>query len=647
MSELIEIWIVIAIAAVLVIGSLVLTSFAGARRHARREAAAFRWLGATNVAFLLGAMGLMLGQILPFWLSASMVILGMLLGLMIGYISLLIGIGENPLPKRYIGIALICAVVQGLIAAAVQDVTALVISSSLINGILGLGLSRQLWRKAGALGKELAILASAPFAAIGLAYLVRLGLVLLDFGEFTITVATLIITFLMAFSALQWGFALIAFRAARLNRSLEQARDEAEEASRLKSRFLANMSHELRTPLNGILGMTQALEEVISGPEEARMLETIRDSGEGLLATLNDILDLSKVQSGQLEIQSHPFDLRALAEKTALLFGVAARAKGVGFEIEIKLDDGEERFGDEQRVRQILGNLLSNAVKFTEIGEVRCLIQSEGVGVCFRIEDTGIGMTELQQTRIFDEFVQADASITRRFGGTGLGMPIVRELALSLGGTVAVESVFGEGTTVVLRLPLPVLTRTRHLHRRASAPQEIRFAKGSATTLHMLSDTGAQRKNDVPLRVLVAEDNKVNQKVFVALLRSLRAQLTIVDHGGLAVEMSRSEEFDLFLFDAMMPVMDGVSALREITADYVALQRPMPPAVVVTANVAPEQIEEYLTAGFLDVVAKPISKARLMECLSSLGLCEWPVESESERAPVHLSMRERQGIAGQ
>ena len=617
-----DIWIVIAIAAVLVIASLVLTSFAGARRHARRDAAAFRWLAGTNIAFLLGAMGLMLAPVLPFWLSASMVIMGMLLGLIVGYVALLIGIGENPAPQRYLLMALALGAIQGMLAATIEDVSALVISSSLINGIIGLALSRQLWRRAQTFGKELALLASAPFMAIGMAYLVRLGLVFMEVSAFGITVMTLIITFLMAFSALQWGFALLAFRAARLNRFLEQARDQAEESSRLKSRFLANMSHELRTPLNGILGMTQALEGMISAPEETRMLATIRDSGEGLLATLNDILDLSKVQSGQMEIQPHPFDLRALIENSALLFSVAAQAKAVGFTVDIALGDATARLGDEQRVRQILGNLLSNAVKFTEQGDIRCLVRASGDEVHFRIEDTGIGMTEQQLARIFDEFVQADVSITRRFGGTGLGMPIVSELTQQLGGRIGVTSELAVGTQIDLCLPLPVVPDTRS----AQAADDLSGPAISVQGRTPVASAGDHKMTPPPdhagpLRVLIAEDNKVNQKVMAALLRGLRVELTIVDHGGLAVDMARGEAFDLFLFDAMMPELDGMSALRQITAIYTARAQSVPPAVIVTANVAPEQITEYRAAGFLDVIEKPISKARLLACLSALGVC--------------------------
>ncbi|TVP70948.1 MAG: response regulator [Rhodobacteraceae bacterium] len=629
MVEFIEIWVVIAIAAVMVIASLMLTSFAGARRHAKREAVAFRWLGATNIAFLLGAVGLMLGQLLPFWMSASMVILGMLSGIMMGYIALLIGLGEKPPAGRYLAVALACVMAQGVLAATAKDLGSLVISSSFINGVLGLFIARELWQKARPFGIELATLACAPFTAIGIAYLVRLTMVFLNVSAFVVTVITLAITFLVAFSALQWGFALIAFRAARLNRSLEQARDQAEESSRLKSRFLANMSHELRTPLNGILGMTEALEVQVTERDHRRMLETIRDSGKGLLAILTDILDLSQVQSGQLQIQPRPFNLRALVLEIGQTFAASAEAKGVAFEIRIELDDADLRNGDDRRLRQILGNILSNAVKFTEVGAIRVEIGELGGDVCFIIEDTGIGMTEAQQSQIFDEFVQADSSTTRRFGGTGLGMPIARELTQSMGGKLSVTSVFGQGTQVMLLLPLlpcgaaepSQVPTTGPVPDHPVAPARPEASAGA----DLLPDP------DIPLRVLIAEDNKVNQKVIAALMRGMRVSLTIVDNGRLAFDLTQNEDFDLFLFDSMMPEMDGSSALCAITRDYVARHKRVPPAVAVTANVAPEQLALYQAAGFVDVVAKPISKKKLEHSLAALGLGPW-IYSEADDA---------------
>ncbi len=614
MIDHIEIWVVIAIAAVMVIASLLLTSFAGARRNAKREAVAFRWLGATNVAFLLGAVGLMLGPLLPFWMSASMVILGMLTGIMTGYIALLIGLGETPPASRYVAIVLTCVLAQAVLAASTQDLGALVVSSSFINGVLGLYFSRAVWNRAKSFGIELGVLACAPFAAIGLAYLLRLGLVFANVSAFIITVTTLAITFLVAFSALQWGFALIAFRAARLNQSLEQARDIAEESSRLKSRFLANMSHELRTPLNGILGMTDALEAMSPDKEQRRMLEIIRDSGKGLLSILNDILDLSEVQSGQLQLEPRLFNLRDLAQETGQTFAVLAAAKGVAFEIDFKGDGPEDRFGDELRLRQILGNILSNAVKFTETGSIRFRVRQQDAEVCFTVEDTGIGMTEAQQAVIFDEFTQADCSTTRRFGGTGLGMPIARELTHSLGGTLKIASTFGEGTRVTLRFPLPTMAQSV-----AAEPQPTRELP-AADEPRSASDPAAAGR---PLRVLVAEDNKVNQKVITALMRGMRVSLTIVDNGRLALELARSEEFDLLMFDSMMPEMDGISALKAISVDYIARGKALPPAVAVTANVAPGQIAQYRAAGFLDVIAKPISKKQLEASLSALGMKDW------------------------
>lgn len=635
MADRIEIWIVISIAAVMVIASLVLTSFAGARKHAKRDKLAFSWLGATNIAFLLATMGLMLGQLLPFWIAASMVILGMLLGMIVGYISLMIGAGAFCLPQRYIVPALALAFLQGCLALLMQDLAVLVISSSLINGLLGLLLAWRLWAKAVPHGRELALLASAPFAAIGGAYLIRLALALMQADDITITVMTLVITFLMAFSALQWGFVLIAFRATRLNASLEIARNQAEDSSRLKSRLLANMSHELRTPLNGILGMTQALQGMSSDPEHLRMLDTIRDSGDGLMTVLNNILDLSKVQSGQMQLETRPFDLAELLESVTTPFAVMAQAKGISFDLQVSLEDAPLRIGDELRVRQILGNLLSNAVKFTEAGFVACTVTAQADAVCMTVSDSGIGMTPEQQARLFDEFTQADASITRRFGGTGLGMPIVRDLTEMLGGQVVVTSEAGRGTIVDVRLPLPVAPVA---NLRAEDGPALPDESLSAGFPDLQDGATSPRTGLQPaahhIRVLVAEDNRVNQKVLIALMRDMAVDLTLVDNGRLALERARAQEFDLFLFDVMMPEMDGVSALGAIAAELHVAGRPVPPAVVITANVAPEQIADYLAAGFAEVIAKPISKLRLISILSRLGFAAH-VGSGSEKKLKH------------
>ncbi|MGY6550022.1 MAG: ATP-binding protein [Roseinatronobacter sp.] len=652
MAQKVEIWIVIAMAALVVIASLVLTSHAGATKHEKRDKLAFRCLGATNVAFLTATAGLILGQIVPFWFSAAMVIFGMLLGIVLGYMALLIGAGQTIRPSLYLLPAVCLGLVQGALAVLLGDLTVLILSSSSLNGALALVFAWRLWRLSAPWGRELALLASAPFAAIAAAYLARLVMVVIGAGPDVMAVATLLITFLVAFSALQWGFTLLAFRAARLNRSLATARDAAEEASRIKSRFLANMSHEIRTPLNAILGMTQVLEQVIAEPEQTRALGTIRDSGENLLMTLNDILDLSLVQGGRLTVAAQPFDLAHLVRKITDLHAMSAREKGLNLGARLDLPDGSWRCGDARRVQQIFSNLLGNAIKFTERGHVSCGVSGTRHHVCLWVEDTGIGMSAAQQQRAFDAFVQADVSVTRRFGGTGLGLPIVKELVQALGGGVSLHSVPQEGTRVEVHLPLacvaapsahdrtlcvvetraPVLSREHAQEALPVAPIAPCLPPDAGRASPRQADAVQHKRppqtapaphQDMPgpgIRVLVAEDSPVNQRVLIALMRGLPCHLTIVDNGAQALDLARSASFDLFLFDIMMPEMDGVTALREIAREYEALDRVRPPALAVTANVAPEQIREYRDSGFDDVIAKPISRKHLLSALGALGL---------------------------
>lgn len=618
MDNSIDIRIVVAVATVVVIASLALTSLAGARNHARRDTAAFLWLGAISLAFMTAAVGLVAWHLLPAWLSASMVIVGMLFGLISGYIALSIGIGANPAPLPYIALGVGAGVLQAILAYFTEDISVLVVSSSMINGVLGLLFAKWIYGLAIVHGRQLAMLASAPFGAIGLGYLGRLVLVGMGYGAYTLAIATMVIMFLIAFSALQWSFALIAFRVARLNRYLLDARDKAEQASALKSRFLANMSHELRTPLNGILGMAQGLENVVMEPQQAQMLATIRDSGDGLLMRLNDVLDLSELQSGQLDLVCTAFDLPAAIAQTAAQLADAAAGKGVAFEIVLDPAMARLRLGDGARVGRMVGNVLRNAVNFTQAGHIALTVQGGADNVRVVVSDTGIGMTERQLASVFEPFVQADSSATRRVDGAGLGMPVVRALAQAMGGTVTVVSRVGQGTCVTLDLPLAAVAQV------PDAPVGLTCAMGR--------DCGAGMARDPEQVVLVAEDNKVNQRVLKALLQGAGLRLVIVENGALALEMARQHSFDLFLFDVMMPEMDGVTALRQIRAEYGACAKPVPPAIVVTANVASGQVVQYHDAGFCDVIAKPVRKARLLECLAAHGVVAGAV-ADAPRQP--------------
>jgi signal transduction histidine kinase len=386
---------------------------------------------------------------------------------------------------------------------------------------------------------------------------------------------------------------------------LTEARDAAEAANVLKSQFLANMSHEIRTPLNGVLAMAQvmALGELEAAQRER--LEVVRQSGEALLVVLNDVLDLSKIEAGKLELELSDFDLADLTREAESVYGEIARRKGLDLSVVTRAGPGDRRRGDLVRLRQIVANLMSNAVKFTERGEVRVTLQIDteagadwlNLAVC----DTGIGIAPDKLPLLFQKFSQVDSSTTRRFGGTGLGLAICRELAGLMGGSISVESRLGEGSTFRLRAPLPAACSVAH-----RAPIRVPASGACAP------------------RVLAAEDNPANQLVLRSVLKTFGADLTLVADGRQAVDAWRDGDFDIVLMDIQMPVMDGVEAARAIREEEAAARtegrevRPVP-IVALSANAMTHQVNAYIAAGMDLHLAKPIDIARLKEVLAAVG----------------------------
>jgi len=597
MNPEIEIRIVVAIAAVLVLSSLLLCVSALRHNTQRGTRLGFAWLFMANIAFLMGTFGLMAHPILPFWLTAALAISGAHLGIVFGYFAVRAGLGNPATFRGYFGFAILVILGQATLALGLDAIDVLLLTSSVINGGLSLRVAWRVWPLARRFGPEIAALASLPFAAIGTAYLFRLPLLASGASATTMSVATLVITFLLAFSALQWAFALIAFRAAQLNEKLETERERAEEANDLKSRFLANMSHELRTPLNGVLGMAQALQELVRGQDQKRMVETISTSGEALMAILDDILDLSKIEAGKMVLEQAPFRPADVFTRIARLHAPQAEAKGLRFTLHCDPAMDSLVLGDEHRLTQVLHNLTGNAVKFTDSGQVDLRGEAASGRLRISVADTGIGMTEAQLASAFDEFVQADASITRRFGGTGLGMPIVKRLVTMMGGKVEIDSKSGRGTRVLLDLPLRSAPAADH----DSEPSKV-----------------VPTPDLTGVRVLVAEDNLTNQKVLTALLRGTGVDLTLVNNGREALAAAIAEEFDLFLFDISMPEMDGPTALSRIEVAYRVAGRKLPPAAAITANVMPEQLSGYAARGFAISLPKPIRKMALIDCITTL-----------------------------
>ncbi|MFI4936453.1 MAG: ATP-binding protein [Caulobacterales bacterium] len=430
-------------------------------------------------------------------------------------------------------------------------------------------------------GPSAGCLLALPFAAYKLGHLVSLAdVALLTIGAAAYTVAIV----------------LLAASLYRESQALRTAKETAEEASRAKSAFLAMTSHEIRTPLNGVLGMAQAMEQDDLSPVQRERLRVIRQSGESLLEILNDVLDVSKIEAGKLELERAPFDLEAVTRTAHAAFSASAAKKGLNFGV--RIDETARGFyeGDAARVRQVLVNLLSNAVKFTDAGAVEVTVAGYEGGVRLAVSDTGPGVAPDRVEQLFDKFVQADSSTTRRFGGTGLGLAICRDLCQAMGGAISLESELGRGSTFIVDLPLT----------RCVAPASAEAAAKPP------ADSGA----GAPVRVLAAEDNTVNQLVLRTLLDQIGVETVIVETGAEAIEAWEAGQFDLILMDVQMPQMDGPTAAREIRAREAASGRPRIPIIALTANAMTHQVESYAAAGMDDFVPKPIEVAALYAAIA-------------------------------
>jgi len=504
--------------------------------------------------------------------------------------------GKRP---RYLAVHLlagICVALQIFFLTVVDSLNMRVVVASGYSSFLNLATARTLIGGS-ASGRRLGYwLTSILFLLAGIVNLVRAGVVALLWPTADLFVPTFwnqafFIT--MTIAVIGGAFGFILLHNDRLVLDLTEAERRAAGADRAKSEFLAHMSHEIRTPLNGVIGLTGLVLDGALTEEKRPELETAVQSAHALLAIVDDVLDLSKIEAGMLQITAAPFDLRAALSQAMAMIEPRAAAKSIRLRFSYPEDAPRWFAGDEMRIRQIVANFVSNAVKFTDVGEIELAAAQSRGGMRISVRDTGEGIDPDMLPCLFSKFTQADPSTARRHGGTGLGLAIARQLAELMGGRAGVESTPGAGSTFWVELPMTPVEAI-HSHVAASGPAAGAFAG---------------------LRMLVAEDNAVNQLVLVRLLEKRGIDVEVAGNGEEAVLRSQCTEYAAVLMDCQMPVIDGYEATRRIR-QLDAQRGRHTPIIAITAHAMASDRERCRAAGMDDYITKPVQPNDLFACMA-------------------------------
>ncbi|MBC7937458.1 MAG: response regulator [Rhizobacter sp.] len=409
---------------------------------------------------------------------------------------------------------------------------------------------------------------------------------------------TLIVLVLVGGAILFWYIINTIRRQISLIRQLNISEKMVKETARIKENFMANMSHEIRTPMNAILGFTNLLQRKNLDGESREFVETIQRSGENLLTIINDVLDLSKIEAGMMRIEATPFSIRGLLHSVEVMFKSKADEKGIQIHTDIDDTVPDTLEGDATRLTQILINLIGNALKFTKKGSISIKVSNEGktdnsIRTGITISDTGIGIDKDKQEHIFNRFQQADNTVTRNYGGTGLGLSIVKDLVLLQNGTIAIESEPGMGTAFILMIQYKI------------AEGQFNYTFSGDAALNLIHDF-------IDVRILVVEDNEINQSLIKHLFKSWGLEYDLVNNGREAIDKLQKEKYSLILMDIQMPEMDGYTATQEIR-ETLELTTPI---IAMTAHVLAGEKEKCLSYGMNDYISKPIREAQLHKLIT-------------------------------